>query len=194
MGKPDTLSRRPGDKPLKGDDAPQSLLHPHHFLKIHAIEVSPDHDIIEKVTKLQYQEENIKKIIELLKTKPLDYHIKNAIADYLLRGNTLLFRRLIYVPRNQKIKRIIVESRYDVLIIGHPGQAKTLEIVSRDYHWPSMKTFINNYVESCDLCQRTKTKTLRAKGTAYTGETSGNVESYAMLYRYLRSSLPLHQV
>ena len=40
---------------------------------------------------------------------------------------------------------------------GHPGQAKTLELVSRGYYWPSMKTFVNRFVDECDLCQRTKT-------------------------------------
>jgi transposase InsO family protein len=31
-----------------------------------------------------------------------------------------------------------------------------LELVNCDYYWPSVKTFVNKYVDGCQLCQRTK--------------------------------------
>ena len=46
---------------------------------------------------------------------------------------------------------------HDSKTSGHLGQAKTLEIVSRDYFWPRMRQFINEYIRTCDTCARNKT-------------------------------------
>ena len=71
---------------------------------------------------------------------------------------------LIYVPDDLDIKRTILQSRHDALTAGHPGQAKTLELVTRDYYWPQMTKFVNKYVETCDSCARTKSRRHAAHG------------------------------
>ncbi|QRV83894.1 Retrotransposable element Tf2 protein [Ceratobasidium sp. AG-Ba] len=38
---------------------------------------------------------------------------------------------------------------------GHQGQARTLELISR-YYWPAMKQQVNRFVETCEICQRSK--------------------------------------
>jgi hypothetical protein len=40
--------------------------------------------------------------------------------------------------------------------MGHPGEYKTQEIVSRNYWWPRMSQFIKAYVSGCATCQETK--------------------------------------
>ena len=47
-------------------------------------------------------------------------------------------------------------------LLRHPGHYKTLELVSRNYYWPSMSKEIKGYVEGCDACQRTKSSRQRA--------------------------------
>jgi hypothetical protein len=71
----------------------------------------------------------------------------------------------IEVPANDKIKYAIVKIRHDSRLVGHPGQAKTLALVKRCFTWPSMKQFVNRYVEGCNSCQRNKPSTLRPLGT-----------------------------
>ncbi|QRV73871.1 Retrotransposable element Tf2 protein [Ceratobasidium sp. AG-Ba] len=39
---------------------------------------------------------------------------------------------------------------------GHPGRAKTLELLARHYYWPAMKFQVHRYVDSCEVCQRSK--------------------------------------
>ena len=51
----------------------------------------------------------------------------------------------------------ILRARHDSLSAGHPGQKKTFELVAKDFYWPGMRTYINNYVDTCDTCQRSKT-------------------------------------
>ena len=39
---------------------------------------------------------------------------------------------------------------------GYSGCWKTLELVSRDYWWPQMSRYIEQYISICDLCIRMK--------------------------------------
>jgi len=39
---------------------------------------------------------------------------------------------------------------------GHPGWWKTYELVSRNYWWPGMTTFVKKYITGCDMCQQMK--------------------------------------
>jgi len=55
------------------------------------------------------------------------------------------------------IKVRILEGHHDRRTAGHLGQEKTLESVLRDYFWPGMRGFINEYVRTCDTCARNKT-------------------------------------
>ena len=68
----------------------------------------------------------------------------------------LLRDGLIYIPDNEGIKVKILQTHHDARTAGHLGQAKTLELVSRDYYWPRMRQFVNQYIRSCDTCARNK--------------------------------------
>jgi hypothetical protein len=41
-------------------------------------------------------------------------------------------------------------------LAGHRGVARTLELVSRLYWWPTLRRDVNQYVRTCDTCQRFK--------------------------------------
>lgn len=68
------------------------------------------------------------------------------------------------MPDNEEIKKKILYSRHDSVLAGHPGQQRTNELIQRDYFWPGMTKYINNYVESYDRCQRTKREARRLRG------------------------------
>ncbi|QRW21934.1 Retrotransposable element Tf2 protein [Rhizoctonia solani] len=38
-------------------------------------------------------------------------------------------------------------------LVGHPGQQRTLELLSRNYWWPGMKSSAKEWVECCPTCQ-----------------------------------------
>jgi len=78
------------------------------------------------------------------------------MKEYKYEDGILYRAGKVYVPNSDELKRNILELYHDSLIAGHPGQAKTLELVSRGYYWPSLKAYVNSYVEACDPCQRNK--------------------------------------
>ena len=40
--------------------------------------------------------------------------------------------------------------------MGHPGEWKTIELISREYWWPGITEFVKAYVKECATCQTTK--------------------------------------
>jgi hypothetical protein len=66
------------------------------------------------------------------------------------------FRDRIYVPMIPELRRKIVEQHHDSQIVGHAGQWKTLELVSRSYWWPNMSRYIGQYCKACNMCLCTK--------------------------------------
>lgn len=52
-------------------------------------------------------------------------------------------------------------------VAGHGGAAATMNRIEDSYWWPGLKTFVNNYVASCNECQRRKTKRGQPLGSMY---------------------------
>ena len=61
----------------------------------------------------------------------------------------------IHVESEEDILNIL-KSRHDSPMAGHLGRARTYELISREFFWPTMRKDIYNYVDACDICQRTK--------------------------------------
>jgi len=62
----------------------------------------------------------------------------------------------IWVPDSNNLQLRILLNCHDHPISGHYGQNKTLELVQRNYTWPSVRTFIKDYCKSCMACARSK--------------------------------------
>jgi transposase InsO family protein len=148
--KPDLLSRRPDLKPETEPEKEGSLLKAHHFASAAKL-VASDQEII-----LQLRE-TWSKII------PFTREDDAAYADAVWNNGVLTKNGLLLVP-NDESRRAILELRHDSLIAGHPGRARTLELVSRDYWWPQMTKYVNRYVDGCDTCQRTKPRLHKPAG------------------------------
>jgi hypothetical protein len=41
-------------------------------------------------------------------------------------------------------------------LMGHPGQWKTIELISTEYWWPGITEFMKAYIKGCTTCQTTK--------------------------------------
>ena len=158
-GKPDALSRRPdfaeGGKASEAE--PQTLLRPiedSSTAMISATTFSPTSNLKESIQFTTKQDPVTLRILEQLQSHRDD--ASENLCDYRMEDGLLLFKDRIYVPDHEDIKVRLLQQAHDALEVGHPGQAKTLEILQRNYYWPKMREFINEYIESCDSCQRNK--------------------------------------
>ena len=64
----------------------------------------------------------------------------------------------VYIPRDQELRVDIIRMHHDPPTIGHPGQYKTHELITRDYWWPRVLADVRRYVGGCEICQRVKPK------------------------------------
>jgi hypothetical protein len=42
--------------------------------------------------------------------------------------------------------------------MGHPGEWKTIELITRDFWWLGITTFVKVYIKGCAICEMTKIK------------------------------------
>jgi RNase H-like domain found in reverse transcriptase/Reverse transcriptase (RNA-dependent DNA polymerase)/Integrase zinc binding domain/Chromo (CHRromatin Organisation MOdifier) domain/Integrase core domain len=117
-----------------------------------------DQELANEIRAALPDDQNIGPYLESLRdgTQPMDDLAKEYLQPFTMIDGIVLRDGLVYVPNNDSIKLKILKSRHDSVTAGHPGQAKTLELVTRDYFWPNMRQFVNKYTRSCDTCSRTK--------------------------------------
>jgi hypothetical protein len=179
-GKPDALSRRP-DYTAGLDDKEERTM---TFLKPEQIDTSlidgdptlPAYSLNLGAVRELFgtDDERVRTIINALPTDPEvgpylhylrspDIPRPDDVAEYLRpfsldEDKDLLLRDgLVYVPALDALKAEILKDCHDSATAGHLGQQKTLELVSRDYYWPRMRQFVNEFVNTCDTCARNKT-------------------------------------
>ena len=68
----------------------------------------------------------------------------------------LLHDNLVYVPHDDALRVDLMKMHHDDPLAGHYGVAKTFELLSRNYYFPQMHSYVKKYVSTCDLCSRGK--------------------------------------
>jgi len=70
----------------------------------------------------------------------------------------------VYVPKDEKLRAEIIRLYHDMLIGGHGGQWKTVELVTHNFWWPGITKEVKRYVEGCNACQYNKNHTEQPAG------------------------------
>jgi transposase InsO family protein len=70
----------------------------------------------------------------------------------------------IVVPNSTSIKLRIMSQHHDTPLAGHIGRDRTFEIINRTFWWPAMRRDIDQFVASCDSCQRNKSRNGKIPG------------------------------
>jgi hypothetical protein len=77
-------------------------------------------------------------------------------TERVIQDGLVYFRNPLCIPEDEPLCLQIVESEHDRHVAGHFGQKKTLELITWNFYWPNMEGWVNQYVHSCDDCQRKK--------------------------------------
>jgi hypothetical protein len=114
-------------------------------------------NIIAEIKEALEEDKSLETLIKSTKRKEdLPPSVKKQFKDYQMSEDLLWYQGRIVVPDERDIKLKLLKLYHDSPIAGHQGQARTLELISRNYYWPGMKAQVNRYVESCKACQRGK--------------------------------------
>jgi hypothetical protein len=81
-----------------------------------------------------------------------------AKDGYWFRGNAL------YIPameghKDKLLKEAILRENHKIPQAGHMGRTKLLEAVQRYYWWPNVREEVEDYIRTCEQCQRNKAGT-----------------------------------
>jgi Integrase zinc binding domain/Chromo (CHRromatin Organisation MOdifier) domain/Integrase core domain len=128
-----------------------------------------DEDLAKAIQEALPMDPNIGEYLENIRNPdlPREDDVQEFLRPFSMRDNLVLREGLVYIPENDNLKLQILQQYHDSPTAGHLGQAKTLELVSRDYYWSRMRQYINEYLLSCDICARNKTPRHKPHGTLH---------------------------
>lgn len=145
MGKADALSRMTGLETGVNDNEDIVMLKPEYFISNLVIE-NPEDDVLNLIKR---QKSNMDTYIQTrLNAKDKDWEETN--------DGLILFQNRIYVPKDKMVRGRIIGLHHDTQMTGHPGQYKTIELLTRTYWWPGVTRDVKAYVTGCEKCQATK--------------------------------------
>ncbi|SJL13333.1 uncharacterized protein ARMOST_16773 [Armillaria ostoyae] len=145
--KADLLSRRSDHDQGEDDNGDITVLSPEHFRAMIMPTASETHERVRTATR---QKELWDKGIAASLEHERGITEKDGILHYDNR---------VYVPRHSALRGEIISQSHDHITAGHPGIAKTRELVQREYWWPKIQKDVEAYVKGCETCQRTKSNT-----------------------------------
>ena len=152
-GRADALTRRSGDLPREGDEHynPESSILSLKNFSISAL----NREQLEDIKIAQAQDLEVQSIRDALR-KGLRKHPRVSIGECEIKDDLLHIYGLVYIPNSLDLQRKIITSCHDHPAAGHPGQARTYEMVTRHYWWPGMRQVIARFIRNCDTCSRIK--------------------------------------
>jgi len=68
----------------------------------------------------------------------------------------VMYKNRWYIPKDESLRRTIMEAKHHSKIARHFGTYKTIGRVVANFYWPKMDENITEYVGMCDICQRNK--------------------------------------
>jgi len=159
INKADALSQQPDYKEgIASDNAERILLTPDKFriqaLQTTAIPIPTDTELKAAIQEAIQSDRLAGQLLkEILLSGPRS--ITKGLQEWNYENGLILHKGLVYIPKNDNLKRRVVQQFHDN-IMGHPGEWKTLELITREYWWPGITEFVKEYIKGCATCQTTK--------------------------------------
>ena len=158
MGRADSLSRRVDWAERVERDNENQVMLKREQIEVRAIEQlvkEPEEEIVKKIKEVRDKDEEVIKAVEEMKKVGV-----KTLRDeeWQIEKGLVLKEERVYVPKDEKLKVEIIWLHHDTPIVGHKGQQKTVELVTRNYWWPGVTKEVKQYVEGYDQCQKMKNR------------------------------------
>ena len=76
-----------------------------------------------------------------------------SLANCKERDGRLIYWDCIYVPDHVLLRLPLLQDHHDPPAVGHPGRAKTLELLARRYYWLSMRKDVDRFIRNFHVCR-----------------------------------------
>jgi hypothetical protein len=119
------------------------------------VELQIDTELRNEIREKSNEDETIRGIREKLKNG-VTRDGKIALGLCEEKDGLLTYDGLIWIPDDDELRIRILRDHHDSQVAGHPGRARTLQLVSRSFYWPHQRKYVNRYVDHCDTCKRIK--------------------------------------
>jgi hypothetical protein len=89
------------------------------------------------------------KLKDILLNGPCD--AAKGLQEWNLENGLILYKGLVYIPNNENLKCKVIQQYHNELM-GYLGEWKTIELITRDFWWPGITTFVKVYIKGCATC------------------------------------------
>jgi hypothetical protein len=151
-GKPDALTRRSTDteevRESRNATREVTVLEPRLF------EGSATENTTQEIKTLTLKDEWIQNVITAMSEQ--ERHRDVEISDCTIQNGLLYIENQLCIPDDPALRLKLLQLYHDHISAGHPGRARTLELISRQYYWKGLRKDVDRYVDNCHDCKRNK--------------------------------------
>ncbi|QRW19742.1 Retrotransposable element Tf2 protein [Rhizoctonia solani] len=116
--------------------------------------VTPKKELQRQIEAALDQDKSLEEILQFLQNKSkAPPSIKRAFKDYQMEAGLLFYQGRIVVPDAGNLRTELLRIFHNSLLASHLGRQQTLELVSRNYYWPRIRSDTYWHVDSCKTCQ-----------------------------------------
>jgi len=90
----------------------------------------PEEEIVKKIKEARDKDEEVIKVVEEMKKAGVKM-LRDE--EWQIKEGLVLKEGRVYVLKNEKLRVEIIWLHHDMPIVGHGGQWKTVELVTRNY-------------------------------------------------------------
>ena len=157
MGKADSMSRRPDQEVrIEKNNENETLVKPEwlEVRRTELVEIIVDEvDLLEEIRKSKVKDNEVVKAVEEIK----QVGVKMLRDKEQREVDSVMYKEeKVYVLKNNKLRVEIIRLHHDMLIGGHRGQWKIVELVTRNFWQPGVTKEVKRYVKGCNTCQHNK--------------------------------------
>ena len=168
--KAETLTRRLQDfltdSDPRQDFMEQVVLKPKNLSSLQPIWILRHEDImpiealdqgLETIISQAYQDVDPEEPVAIISQMILNgerHSCQYSLSDYFLDNGCLYHHGKLYLPNQESLRLWIIQESHDQAMTGHPGVARTNEILQCSYYWLKMVNSVRQYIRNCHTCSR----------------------------------------